>query len=188
VDITSLDDAIETLGQYGDSILLAKCLLLSGQEAAASKVCERVAQREVQRLNELVTNRLYVRADSYVRIIFAFSLAGRKRNAIIYARQMLNECRGHDDRAEGITTSLVAAAMITEDAGICRGILESPAIRNTPAELLVYAYLVQDYTSLGDCSRELTARISQSEIPLWSDTWHHIVSYLIEKALLRNLH
>ena len=183
----SLEGMIETLHSFGPSVLLVRCLVLAGRGEEAREVSKRVAVTEAARLAATPDLPPTENADLRLRVTFSELIAGRKRNARVFLNAFLREAERLNANQPGhlrdVAGSLAIAALLVGDASASAKVLGLLSrIELLPVRVL-RAILDHDVGSLRACGKEVKDYIQRAGVPLWSDTWHHMLVLAIDDAL-----
>lgn len=183
-----LQENISLLETIGDSLLLVKCYELAGESEKARTSAGNVSFSEMQRLQKRLNEPLRTTAELFLRVIYAYQMAGERSNAVLVLRRFMERAtREQQDSGEldnNIAWRLVVAMIIIGEAA------ESVQIgrligttENTSVKKLCDAWITRDKTRLQECYREIEEFIRQTEdIKPWSDTWHYILVSRLARA------
>lgn len=136
-----------------------------------------LAHLENARLTACKDASLKETAELRLRNIFSQVVAGFQRNARLLLRAFIKEAEKvaseRPEDLQALVPQLAIGALLVDNAELSRRILTMSRDADALTSRMLRAWLEKNAGDLSNCTDELKQYIQDTELPPWSDTWHH---------------
>lgn len=183
----TLESTIELLRPYGSSVLLVRCLVLAGRWKDASAISQHLAPVESIRLSNRRNDPVTETAELYLRSILCHVVGGSRRNARIHLMEFIRKAEDlksiRSDDHGALISKLAIGALLVADRASAERVID---LDREPATLMIRvlrAWLKDIKLDLASYANELKSYVEKTGLPIWSDTWHHLILKMITGEL-----
>ena len=183
----TLSDTIEMLRPFGPSILLLRCLILVGRVDEARVMSRQLAPLEAARLAVHKKDPLASTSELRLRNIFCQEVAGSARNARLILTQFIHEAEELAWRTPKIIqdfgSQLAIGAIFVNDSALTARAIQLVDKQDSLATRMLRAWKADESGELRMCADELRKYTQNANLPIWSDTWHHLLLSILSGAI-----
>ena len=176
--MATLAETIDLLRPFGPSVLLVRCLVLAQEFKEAREISKVLAPLESARLAQRIDEPVSDTAELRLRNIFCQAVAGSHRNARLVLGAFIQQCearRGDAAFVHTVATQLAIGAIIVNDDDLTERVLALIRDEATLVSRMLKAWFLEEPKELDGCVTEIQSYVRDADIPIWSDTWHHLL-------------